>query len=68
MQFAVVFLILVAIARILLPAFQACRDVRMGCSNRLKCIILALHNYHHVHGALPPAFVTDATGTRLLGI
>lgn len=38
---------------------------RMQSQNNLKQIGLALHNYHDVNGAFPPAYVTDENGKPL---
>ncbi|MCR4412375.1 MAG: DUF1559 domain-containing protein [Thermoguttaceae bacterium] len=49
---------------LVLPAFSCAREAarRAQCANNLKQIALALHNYHDMHGCLPPAVVRDAQG------
>lgn len=39
---------------------------RSVSTNNLKQIAIALHNYHEIHGAMPPAAVCDKTGKPML--
>ena len=49
---------------LLLPAVSPAREAarRMHCSNQLKQIALALHNYHAVYKSFPPAYIADSRG------
>lgn len=52
---------------LLLPAVQAAREAarRMECSNNMKQIALALHNYESKYQSFPPVYTTDSNGQPL---
>lgn len=63
-EWLVLFLIIMVLVALLLPAVQSPTGdhSRNSCKNNLKQISLALYNYHDAYGSFPPVVVLDDEG------
>lgn len=63
-ELVVVVLVIIVLVALFLPATRGSREAarRMQCSNNLKQLGLALHNYHQVHRQLPVAMGGTESG------